>query len=423
MKIAFIVSKFPLLSETFILNQITGLIDLGHEVDIYAEGKGDITKVHSDVEKYNLINHTYYIGKPNNRVWRTIKMLGLVAINLHRNPITLFHSLNIFRYGEKAKNLDLFYAAIHLLKKRKNYDIIHGHFGPNGLKGCFLREAGILNGKKLITTFYGNDVSEYVKKYGNNVYKQLFSKGDYFLCLSNFMKYQLIELGCTSEKLFIHSLGIDCSKFYFTPRKKSSDGTVKLLTIARLVDKKGVEYAIRAIANIVDRSQNIQLQYDVVGDGYLREELQNLIEQLNISTNITLLGWKKQQEVVEILNQSHALIVPSVTGKRGDQEGTPTVLMEGMAMGLPIVSTYHSGIPEVVEDGVTGFLVPERDVDALAEKLNYLIEHPEIWSEMGLAGRKFVEENYDINKLNDKLVTIYQHLLNIRTNDALSISK
>ena len=144
-----------------------------------------------------------------------------------------------------------------------------------------------------------------------------------------------------------------------------------------------------------------------MGDGSLKEGLQQLILQLGVDNIVTLVGWKNQQEVIEIIKNSDIMLAPSVTSRNGDREGIPVVLMETMAMGLPIISTVHSGIPELIENGVSGFLVPERDVDALAEKLNYLVENPDIWRNMGAAGRGFVEEYYNIDKLNDKLVEIY----------------
>jgi colanic acid/amylovoran biosynthesis glycosyltransferase len=101
-----------------------------------------------------------------------------------------------------------------------------------------------------------------------------------------------------------------------------------------------------------------------------------------------------------------------VTTENGDQEGIPVALMEALSQGLPVLSTQHSGIPELVQDGKFGFLVPERDVDALAEKLEYLIEHPELWPKMGRAGRDYVARHHDINRLNDQLVNLYQRLLN-----------
>ena len=124
---------------------------------------------------------------------------------------------------------------------------------------------------------------------------------------------------------------------------------------------------------------------------------------------------------MKILSNSDILLAPSITAHDKDQEGIPVVLMETMAMGLPIISTLHSGIPELVQDGISGYLVPERDVDALAEKLNYLIEHPELWSEMGKAGRAFVEENFNIDKLNDRLVEIFQSLLHPETDSKTAL--
>jgi colanic acid/amylovoran biosynthesis glycosyltransferase len=101
-----------------------------------------------------------------------------------------------------------------------------------------------------------------------------------------------------------------------------------------------------------------------------------------------------------------------VTGKDGNQDAPVNTLKEAMAMGLPVISTKHGGIPELVQDGVSGFLVPERDANAIATKLSYLITHPEIWEAMGKAGRARVEKQYDMDKLNDELVDIYQQILN-----------
>jgi colanic acid/amylovoran biosynthesis glycosyltransferase len=126
---------------------------------------------------------------------------------------------------------------------------------------------------------------------------------------------------------------------------------------------------------------------------------------------INLLGNKHQRDVIEALNKSHIFIAPSVTTATGDQEGTPNVLKEAMAMNLPVISTNHSGIPELIKNGISGFLVPERDIDALAEKLNYLINHPQIWSNMCKVARNHVVEHYDINKLSYQLIGIYKHVL------------
>ena len=314
----------------------------------------------------------------------------------------------ILKYRKHLRPLRLLYAAIPLLGKRQ-YDIIHCHFGPNGLKGSLLRDIGAIQGK-LITTFHGYDMSNYPKEMGDHVYKRLFDKGDFLLPISEYWRQRLIELGCDDKKIIVHRMGIDCKRFSFIPCRLHANGPVKIVTIARLVEKKGVELGISAVAKLAKVTRNIQ--YNIVGDGTLKEDLEQLIQDLHLGDRVKLLGWKQQEEIAEILNNSHILLAPSVTSKDGDQEGIPVALMESMAVGLPIVSTQHSGIPELIQNGVSGFLVAERDVDALAGRLCYLIEHPEIWPEMGRAGRKFVEDHHDIDKLNDRLVEIYKRLLN-----------
>lgn len=222
-------------------------------------------------------------------------------------------------------------------------------------------------------------------------------------------KQNLIELGCSPQKIVVHRMGVDLDRFIFAPRQPRNDGKVHLLTVARLVEKKGVAYAIKAVANVLERYPHIA--YKIAGDGASKSELENLVDTLGIGDKVELLGWKRQEEIVELIKEADILLAPSVTSEDGDQEGIPVVLMEALAQGLPVLSTYHSGIPELVQDGESGFLVPERDVDALAEKLEYLVEHPEIWPDMGRAGRDFVERYHDINELNNQLIQSYQRLL------------
>lgn len=410
MKIAFILGEFPTLSETFILNQITGLIDRGHEVDIYARCPGSTSKVHPDVLKYKLLDRTYYydVSVPRNLVKRLLKAVWPVFTNIHKKPLVILRCLNVFKYGRKAASLRQLYEAIPFLGCRR-YNIVQCHFGPIGLLGSKLRDIGAIQGK-LVTSFHGFDMSAYIKQQGNDVYDCLFHEGDLFLPISKRWKNKLIELGCADNKILVHHMGIDCRKLTFNVPKLGKGERVSILTVARLVEKKGVEYGIRAVAKLSRKYKNVK--YDIIGNGPLQDRCGRLIQESNMGEKIHLLGWKDQQQVHDTIVNSHIFLCPSVTSNNGDQEGIPVSLMEAMAVGLPIISTRHSGIPELVQDGISGFLVPERDVDALAEKLNYLIEHPEIWPEMGRAGRAYVEANYDINKLNDRLVEIYQELLN-----------
>jgi len=149
----------------------------------------------------------------------------------------------------------------------------------------------------------------------------------------------------------------------------------------------------------------------IVGDGDLRKDIEALTLKPALEDRVHLTGALPHRKVMEHLEKAHILMAPSITTPSNDQEGIPNVLKEAMATGLPVISTRHSGIPELVEDGVSGFLVPEKDAEALADRLIHLADHPEVWGEMGRAGRAKVEAEYDIDKLNDRLVGLYENLI------------
>ena len=408
MNIAFFVNRFPSVSETFILNQITGLMDHGHSVDIYANRPGGEPKLHSDVLAYGLLERTCYLldlpSSPARRYFAALCTIGRHALT---HPRVCLGSLQPRRHGESKYSLNLMHSVKHFLP-RKSYDVIHCHFGHQGLRAQSLRGLGVLTGT-LVTVFHGYDVSKYLHQGRRDVYERLFRDGELFLPISETWRRALIEMGCPPEKTCVHHMGIDPKRFPFTARGIGEDGQVRVASIARLVEKKGIEYGIRAVHRI--RREGRRIQYCIVGDGPLRPHLERLVDDLGARDVVSLVGWKNQDEVRAVLDESHILLAPSVTSAQGDQEGIPVVLMEGLAMGLPVLSTVHSGIPELIQDGVSGFLVKEGDVDALADKLRYLVEHSDLWAKMGRAGRAFVEQHFDINKLNDQLVDLYRKLL------------
>jgi colanic acid/amylovoran biosynthesis glycosyltransferase len=411
MKIAFIVNQFPALSETFILNQITGLVDRGHEVDIYAYGPRNEPGVHTNVERYNLLKHTYYMSinasVSTSKMYRLIRGIGRIATSFHKNPMAVLNSLSLLIFGKDAAPLGILYQIVPFLNKGP-YDIVHCHFGPLGNFGVILKAVGAVHGQ-VVTTFRGYDISSYIREEGEHIYNTLFERGNLFLCVSEQIKNMLIKLGCEERKIIVHRSGVHISDSRFCIHRPKIDNKVRLLTVARLVEKKGVQYGIHAVAKILKNHSNIE--YRIAGDGHLRNALQAQIEDLKVEDNVKLLGWQSHEQVVELLQASDILLAPSVTSQNGDREGIPGAIVEALAWGLPVLSTRHSGIPEVVQDGESGLLVPERDTDALAEKLEYLIEHSELWPEMGRKGRKYVEDHYDIDRLNDRLVEIYQQLL------------
>lgn len=409
MKIAFLVGEFPKLSQAFIINQITGLLDRGHEVHIYAlEGPSGEPKQHPQVASYQLLERTYYApNPPENYGSRFLQALALLVRHSYRDPALLGRSLNAVRYGKRVLSLRLLYATIPFLKRRPRYDIIHCQFGVYGLQGMMLQHIQALTGQ-LVCSFRGFDVSEYPRRCGQEVYQSLFATDAFALANCEFFRRKVIELGCLEDHIVVHGSGIDCQKFALTPRQFPADGMIRIVTIGRLVEKKGIEYGIRAVAQLIKTYPNVI--YQIIGEGELRPHLQQLILELDLGDRIQLLGSRQQAEIIDVLNHSHLFMAPCVTSQTGDQDAPVNTLKEAMAMGLPVVSTWHGGIPELVEDGVSGFLVPERDIDAIADRLSHLINHPEKWSAMGKAGRDQVEAHYDMNTLNDELVKIYQSL-------------
>jgi colanic acid/amylovoran biosynthesis glycosyltransferase len=401
MKIAFIVNSFPKLSETFILNQVTGLLDLGHEVEIFAFKKPNEKKVHPDVQKYDLLKRAHYITIPNNKIKRIFYSAHIVIKNFGKHPIIILSSLNFFKYKKRALSLSLLSVTTSFLNKK--FDVIHCHFGSLGIWGAILKDIGICD-SKIVTSFHGYDMSRYILKNGRNAYDYLFKNGDLFLPISKYWKNKLIELGCDENKIFVYRMGIDINKFNYRERKNNNK-TVDIITIGRLVEKKGIEYGIRAVANIIREFPNIK--YNIIGDGPLRSTLNNLIIDLGLKEKVQLLGSKAQGDVIGLLYGSDILLAPSVTAEDGDQEGIPVVLMEAMATGLPIISTKHTGIPELVLDGDSGLLVNEKDVESIGDKLKYLIVNPEKRITMGIVGRKIIEKSYNIDILKKQLSNIY----------------
>jgi colanic acid/amylovoran biosynthesis glycosyltransferase len=406
MKIAFVVSDFPSVSQTFVLNQIVGLMDLGHDVQIFPDQPGGEGKTHGNYEKYNLSNRTHYYRLPKNKLIRILQAILLICKHAPSHFDVVARSLNVFRYGKRALSLRLLFRSIPLLE-RGPFDIIHCQFGTLGLRALEAYPTRPRN-CRIVTSIRGADITRILKKHPG-IYDELFKQGDFFLPVCEFLKERLIREGCEEKKIVVHYSGIDCSKFEHVQGKRVFGEPIKALTVARLVEKKGVAFAIEAVAGLLSKGEEIE--YTVVGDGVLRENLQQLIESKGLERHIKLLGWKTHEEVKSLLEKSHVLVAPSLTSEGGDQEGIPNAIKEAMASGLPVISTFHSGIPELVTDGVSGFLVPERDATSLADALLHLIRHPEMCNEMGQAGRRQVKEKFDTHRLNKQLEELYQRVL------------
>jgi colanic acid/amylovoran biosynthesis glycosyltransferase len=411
MKIAFILSQFPAISETFILSQITGLMDRGAEVDILAGTEKPQPVEHPALENYGLRDRTRYAEGPPEGAWEgRLRVAGFLGGALLRAPAGETPVARVFRHGRADARRALEFSPRP--GQVGEYDVVHCHFGPMGTLGMAMRNMGVLRGR-LVTTFHGYDMCRPFEEVGPDVYERLFKEGDLFLPISEYWKDRLLEHGCPEERIVVHHMGVDCERFGFAPRGIEPGKPVRVLSVCRLVEKKGIEYAIRAVARVLKKggAEAPRIEYTIVGDGPLRPHLESVVDELDLADSVRFLGSRPSDKVAKLMARAHVFLAPSITATDGNKEGIPVAIMEAMATGLPVVSSRHSGIPELVEDGVTGLLAEERDVNGLADHLARLIDDPGLYTRLAAAGRTRVEEEFNNQLLNERLLGLFRGLV------------
>jgi colanic acid/amylovoran/stewartan biosynthesis glycosyltransferase WcaL/AmsK/CpsK len=408
MKIAVFVNEFPAISETFILNQIVGLLRRGHDVRIYARASGERADHvrHADIARYRLLDRIQYRTPARSPLARMSSAGPRIIRWGWRDLGAVADSLNVLCYRRPALSLRLLNELLPAADiQPAPYDIIHCHYGPNGQRAIAWRNFGAVSGP-IITSFHGYDVNKLPRIYGPKLYRELFRRGDMFTVGSEFLKGRILALGAPPDRIAKLPMGIDPSRFQFSERTQSIDGEFRLLTVARLVEVKGIEFALLAVASLKDRYPGIR--YQIIGDGPLRNELEALTGRLNIADKVEFLGALPQEEVTRRLSFAHVFVLPSVVTASGEEEGQSVVLAEAQASGLPVIATAIGGVAESVLDGESGFLVPPRNPEALASAMLWLADHPEAWGRMGRAGRAHVDASFNLERLNDRLVDIYR---------------
>lgn len=290
-------------------------------------------------------------------------------------------------------------------------DLIHAHFGLDSL--MILPIAKKL-GVPLVTTFHGFDISTSrfgLIRSGKPVYinyalfqNKLKRSGALFICVSDYIKSLAIKSGYPENKLVTHYMGVDPDMFSLA---EPCEEKLSILHIARLVEKKGTKYLIEAFAKLVKKYPQATLT--IIGDGPLSESLQILAAPY--SDQITFTGAIPRSKVIEYLKLANVFVLPSVTAANGDSEGLPTVILEAYASGVPVIGTYHSGIPEAVVEGETGYLVPERDVNALAGALDALLADENLRKRFSQSGVALVQNRFDIRKQSASLEKHYLSVL------------
>ncbi|RMF85344.1 MAG: colanic acid biosynthesis glycosyltransferase WcaL [Nitrospinota bacterium] len=356
MRIAFITGYFPILSQTFILDQITALLRRGHDIEIFAFIDPQEEVVHEEVQQYALLRRTHYLEED-------------------------FTSLQ---------------AAAP-------FDLLHAHFGHRAAATIGLRDRLKI---PFIASFYGRDASA-IPRQDPTFYQEVFAKADAITAISEDQKQDLLRLHCPAEKLEVQYVGIDLTKFPLVEREKRG-GNLVLLSVGRFVEKKGYRYALEAFARVLSFCPD--LEYRIIGYGPLQGDIEYEIKRLGLQERVVLLGPQPQQRVIAELQRADLFLHPAVTAANGDKEGVPSVLKEAQATGLPVVATYHAGIPELITSGYNGLLCAERDVDCLVEKLLLLLSQPGLRQEMGRKGRQVVVEKFRLERQIDQLEALYSRV-------------
>ncbi|TKJ02706.1 colanic acid biosynthesis glycosyltransferase WcaL, partial [Bacillus cereus] len=259
---------------------------------------------------------------------------------------------------------------------------------------------------KILTFFHGNDITGFVSKFGADIYNPLFQSKTLLLPISNLWENKLLNLGAKSENITIHHMGVNLNKFEYVPPELIETKYIKVLLIGRLTAKKGIDVAIESVHYLREKGFSVFLT--VIGDGEEKENLQNMIKKFNLEDRIILKGWLTQETVNQYIKESTLIILPSRTAKNGDMEGIPVSLMEAMARGKLVISTYHSGIPELIKNEYNGWLVPENDSLALAEKVEEVISKKNLWPMISYNARRTIYEEFNIEFLNQKLIKVIQ---------------
>ncbi|MBS2138601.1 colanic acid biosynthesis glycosyltransferase WcaL [Escherichia coli] len=406
MKVGFFLLKFPLSSETFVLNQITAFIDMGFEVEIVALQKGDTQNTHAAWTKYNLAARTRWLqDEPAGKVAKLRHRASQTLRGIHRK--NTWQALNLKRYGAESRNLILS-AICGQVAPPFHADVFIAHFGPAGVTAAKLRELGVIRGK-IATIFHGIDISSReVLNHYTPEYQQLFRRGDLMLPISDLWAGRLQKMGCPREKIAVSRMGVDMTRF--SPRPVKAPTTpLEIISVARLTEKKGLHVAIEACRQL--KAQGVAFRYRILGIGPWERRLRTLIEQYQLEDVIEMPGFKPSHEVKAMLDDADVFLLPSVTGADGDMEGIPVALMEAMAVGIPVVSTLHSGIPELVEADKSGWLVPENDARALAQRLAAFsqLDTDELAPVVKRAREK-VEHDFNQQVINRELASLLQAL-------------
>lgn len=397
--IVFKVSQFPTYSETFIVQNIVAAIENGYDIKILADQKNSLSNSSQQdlIEKYLLLDKVFTvksIPKTTFRRWRNLVWDSV------KNPFLIFLFL---KYIFSKRNLSYYFLYLikeyHFLFEAK---VIHVHFGDQFKPINDLFSLGLLKGK-VVVTFHGYDVELLSTKNKSDI-PILNGFVSYFIANSEFTKNRLVDLGLHSESVEVIFNGIDVSKKGLVP-KSLIPGRLRLLSIGRLVEVKGHIFALKSILELVKIGYKIR--YTIIGDGIEYDNLLSFVKSNGLNDTVVFLGQKTQREIFEHLLSNEIFLFPSTKDSNGRREAFGVASLEAQLFGLPVIGFDVGGFPETLKNGVTGFIVPDKDYRQMAKKIVELVESHELYKMMSREAHHRIKENFNYRDVFEKLNKVY----------------
>jgi colanic acid/amylovoran biosynthesis glycosyltransferase len=402
MLIVYILDGFPSDSEYFILNEISELIGKGLDIRIVAIRKGRgwqsaAARYTGNAVLYDrhffspvkLIAHLYLLFSAPGKY---LEVISDVAAQWRFSPVSLAKGLTRFSIG----------VYFLFLLRKIPVDHLHAHFSSVPADIAMIMSG--LSGKGFSCSAHARDIYTADQK---SLIRKI-DRAQFFITCTASNKRFLERLSCgTSRKVFHVYHGIDLASWPAkSPNRPGGEPSgVRLLTVSRLVAKKGIIYLLEAVKML--RDLGIGVNCVIIGDGPLHQLFERYRDVNGLHANIHLHGALPQSEVKSFYRSADIFVLPSVIAADGDRDGLPNVLMEALAVGIPVVTTSISAIPELVIHGLTGMLVPDRSPDGIRDAILRLLQDKELYERISRNGRRKVEEEFNIQASTDQLVEIF----------------
>lgn len=398
MKIAYILSQFPVLTETFIIREIREIRSRGIEVQVFSlkSPKSRVTS-HKDVEDF--CGNTHYIAYLfSTAVWRSIYYFLKTQPRCLLETITLIIQLNFKNPIVLIKSIAIIPKSMTIAKTIRDMGInkIHAHWATIPATVAWI--VNRLNKTEFTFTTHAWDIFK-----ADMMLEQKINSAAKVITISDFNKKYLITKfpDINPNKIVVIHIGIDLTKF--KPYKRTPNKVFKILSIGRLVETKGFQFLLRACEIL--RKRNIQFCCKIiyVRDAYEKQFFE-LYHELNLSSSVELIPETPQETILDYYYSADCLALPCIVGKDGDRDGIPTVILEALATELPVISTKVSGIPEVIEDGKSGLLIEPEDTEKLAYAIEKLCYDTELRFRLGKNGRQIIKQKFEISANVDLLL-------------------